>query len=294
MLTPRLALASAGAAVLALAAPLAAQLTPGERAALDDLAPAYAQQFELRRGWYRGRPIEYFDIGPVAVSIAPVFYFVTGIEPDGRPRLLAGQLPVFSLLPGLHGYSGLWQVHYVVVPPGFRPNSVTEARRIVGLSLRDEVRLVVPGVYVNLPIVPAGSTLNGDPDRRPLLAGWFKGRRVEYFDFGRSPLAPAPIYAFITGVTDDGPQFLRAQANVVDVVPDSAAGYRDMWDVHFVTVPQSYTPDSLRDLASLLAEAAAGRLAIRRVGGGQVRNCPVVLVDGRPAPRLPLVAPERR
>ena len=66
----------------------------------------------------------------------------------------------------------------------------------------------------------------------------------------------------------------------------------DMWDVHFVTVPPGYAPDSLRDLRALLAEAAAGRLAIRRVG--QVRNCPVVIVDGRPAPRLPLVAPQRR
>ena len=73
----------------------------------------------------------------------------------------------------------------------------------------------------------------------------------------------APIYAFITGLTDNGPQFLRAQANVVDVVPDAAAGYRDMWDVHFVAVPPSYAPDSLRDLPALLAEAAAALTELR-------------------------------
>lgn len=279
---------AAAAAVMLTVGPLTAQLTPQERAALDDLGPAYAQRYELRRGWYRGQPVRYFDIGPVALNVAPVFFFVTGFA-AGRPRFLEGQLPVFSLIPGLDGYSGIWQVHYAVVPPGFTANSVTEARRIVAMALRGAARLVVPGTYVNMPVVAAGSVLDDDPAQRALLPGWFQGRRVEYFDFGQSPLAPAPIYAFVTGESAEGPAFLRAQANVVDVVPDSAGIYMDMWDVHFVTVPASYVPDTIRDLPALLAEAAAGRLAIRRIGS--VRNCPVVLVDGRPAPRIPLVSP---
>lgn len=263
-----------------------AQLTPAERAALDDLAPAYAQRFELRRGWYRGQPIRYFDIGPVAVSIAPVF-FVATLDGAGRPVLLPGQRPVFSSLPGLTGYSAIWQVHFVIVPAGFRANSLTDAREAVALSLRGAARLVIPGSYVNLPIVPPGSTLDSDPAQRPLLTGWFKGREVHYFDFGRSPLAPAPIFALITGMDGDEPRFVPGQANVVDVVPDSAANYMDMWDVHFVTVPPGYAADAVRDLAALQAEAAAGRFTIRRIGS--VRNCPVVLVGGRLAPRVPLL-----
>jgi hypothetical protein len=150
---------------------------------------------------------------------------------------------------------------------------------------------MIPGSYVNQPIVPPGSTLEEDPERRPLLSGWFRGREVAYFDFGRSPLAPAPIFALITGMDGDAPRFVPGQANIVDVVPDTAANNMDMWDVHFVTVPEGYRPDSIRDLAALRAEAAAGRLTIRRVGS--VRNCPVVLVGGRLAPRLPLL-PDRR
>jgi hypothetical protein len=264
----------------------AAQLTPAERAALDDLAPTYAQRFELRRGWYRGRAIRYFDIGPVDVSVAPVFYFVRGFDAAGRPVFVDGQQPVFSSLPGLPGYSGIWQVHFVVVPAGYRANAVTEGRVAVGMGLRGEARLVIPGSYVNLPIVPGGSTLDGDPARRPLAGGWFKGRAVSYFDFGRSPLAPAPIYAFILGLDGDAPRFLREQANVVDVAPDSVGDYMDMWDVHFVTVPAGYAPDTIRDLATLLAEERAGRVAIRRIGS--VRNCPVVIVEERTAPRRPL------
>jgi hypothetical protein len=273
-----------------------AQLTSTERAALDDLAPAYAQRFELRRGWARGRPIQYFDFGPAAVSISPVFLFVTGFErgtggggggADSVPRLVAGQRPIFTSLPGLEGYSAIWQVHYVVVSAAYRANAVSDARTALGMALRGEARLVIPGSYVNFPIVPGGSTLNGDPANRATLTGWFKGRAVEYFDFGRSPLAPAPIFAFIRGMQDDEPLFLREQANVVDVVPEPGVEYKDMWDVHFVSAPQGYVPDTIRDLATLQAEAAAGRLAIRRLG--QIRNCPVVIVDGRPAARIPLI-----
>lgn len=284
----RRAVAAVTVALTAIATPGAAraQLSALERAALEDLAPAYAQRFELRRGWFRGQEVRYFDIGPVAVSIAPVFFFAT-LDGAGRPVLVPGQRPVFSSLPGLDGYSAIWQVHFVIVPPGYHANRVTEAREAVAMSLRGEARLLIPGSYVNLPIVPPGSTLQDDPARRPLLSGWFKGREVAYFDFGRSPLAPAPIYALISGMDGDAPRFVPGQANVVDVVPDSAARYMDMWDVHFVTVPADYRPDTIRDLATLLREAAAGRVSVRRIGS--VRNCPVVLVDGRLAPRVPLL-----
>lgn len=275
------------AALTIFSSPARAQLTSAERAALDDLAPTYAQRFELHRGWYRGKPIRYFDIGPEPVTVSPVFLFVTGFDAQHRPQLVPGQLPVFSSLPGLEGYSGIFQVQYVVVRPGYVAGSMNDARAIVGAALRGAVRLLIPGVFVNYPIVPGGSALVGDPAHRPLMPGLFKGSRVEYFDFGLTPVAPAPIYAFITGVVNDEPQFFRAQANVVDAAPDSGAEYRDMWDVHFVTIPPGYVADTIRDLATLTAEANAGHLMIRRIG--QTRNCPVVIVDGRPAARRQLV-----
>lgn len=260
-----------------------AQLTVNDRAALGDLAPSFAQRFELKRGWFRGEPILYFDIGPQEPTIAPVFLFVSGVEADGTPHLVPGQRPVLSSVPGLDGFSAIWQVHYVVVGAGYTPNSVRDAREALGLTLRGAARLVIPGRYLNLSIVPAASSLSGDPDQRPLRTGWYKGAEVPYFDFGWTLPEPAPIYPFVTGFDGDAPRFLRAQANVVDVVPDSAGPGRDLWDVMFVETPAGYEPETVRDLAAIVGPAARAGLHVRRAG--QVRNCPVVIVAGRRAPR---------
>jgi hypothetical protein len=276
-------------ALAALAPSARAQLTADDRAALGDLGPSFAQRFELKRGWYRGHPIQYFDVGPQDPTIAPVFLFATGIDADGMPRLVPDQRPVFSSIPGLAGYSAIWQVHYVVVGPGYTANRVRDAREALGLTLRGSARLVIPGTFLNLSIVPAGSSLNGDPDQRPLKTGWFKGAEVPYFDFGWTLSQPAPIYPFVTGFAGDTPQFLRAQANVVDVVPDSAGPGRDLWDVMFVEAPAGYEPDAVRDRSAIVGPAARSDLHVRR--GGQVRNCPVVIVDGRRAPRTGLALP---
>lgn len=273
---------------MAAAPPARAQLTAADRAALGDLAAQFAERFELSRGWYRGRPIHYFDFGPAAVTISPIFFVVTGFDADGTPRFVAGQRPIFATIPGVPGYSAIWQVHYLVVGPGYLANTVRDGRTAVAMALAGTARLVVPGVYVNCPIVAHGSSLVGDPDARPLLAGWYKGAEVAFFDFGRAPLAPAPIYVFVTGFSGDEPQFLRAQGSIVDVVPGDGAEYRDMWDVHFAHVGLDYQPDRIQDAVTLLAEAQRGTITIRRAGA--VRNCPVVLVDDRPAPRRGLAS----
>jgi hypothetical protein len=180
------------------------------------------------------------------------------------------------------------QVHFVVVGRDYAANAVRDAREALGLTLRGAARLVLPGFHVNNSIVAAGSSLEGDPDRRPLLRGWFKGTEVPYFDFGRTLTEPAPIHPFVTGFVDGAPQFLRAQANVVDVVPDSAGPGRDLWDVMFVEVPSGYEPDTIRDLASIVGPAAHAGLRVRRAG--DIRNCPVVIVGGVRATRRGLTA----
>jgi hypothetical protein len=74
------------------------------------------------------------------------------------------------------------------------------------------------------------------------------GEHVRYYNFDVQPTAPAPIYAFFRagGVAVDG------QLNVVDVVPGDA-GYNDFWQVHKVTVPSSYVPNSVTSLAEITA-----------------------------------------
>ncbi|HWO87615.1 MAG TPA: hypothetical protein VNL98_00535 [Gemmatimonadales bacterium] len=269
-----------------LTAPLRAQLTDDDRAALADLAPQFAQTFSLTRGWYRGRTIHYYDFGPQAVTISPMFLVVRGFNPDGTPRLVEGQRPIFSSIPGVRGYSAVWQVHFILVGNDYVANTLRDGRSAVALALRGAARMVVPGVFVNCPIVPANSTLQDDPERRPLLTGWYKGAEVPFFDFGRAVMAPAPIYAFATGFDGETPLFLRAQANVVDVVPSGGAEYRDLWDVHFVIVPSDYAAETIRSQDELERERAAGRLRIQRAG--MVRNCPVVMIDSAAARRATL------
>ncbi len=257
-----------------------AQLTPDDRANLADLGPQYAQQFVLHRGWFRGTPIQYFDIGPQDPGTLPLFILVTAVDADGTPHPVQDQRPIFSSIPGKEGFSAIWQVQYIVVGSEYVANSIRDARQAVGLVLTGH-RLIVPRIYINYSIVPDGSTLVGDPDTRELKHGWYKGAEVPYFDFGRTSADPAPIYPFVTGFNGDEPQFLRAQANIVDVVPGSDnGGTHDLWDVNFVLAPPGYEPDAIRDRATLLSRAD---LSIRHAG--QVRNCPVVLIDGRRAPR---------
>lgn len=263
---------------------LEAQLTSEDRGAIADLGPAYATHFELKRGWYRGQAIQYFDIGPQENTTASVFLFITGIDSNGAPRLVPGQQPVFSSLPGLEHFSAIWQVQYVQVGPGYAANAVRDGREALGMALAGRARMIVPGTFVNYSIVPDGSRLDGDPDARPLLRGWYKGAQVPYFDFGITRREPAPIFPFVTGFVDGGPQFLRAQANIVDAIPGSEGGTHDLWDVMFVESPAGYEPDSIRDLATLRARGLAIRAA------GQVRNCPVVLLEGRRVPRSTLLS----
>lgn len=58
----------AGCALLPQAA--RAQLTADDRAALTDLGPQFAVELRLIRGWYRGVPVRYYDIGPHSAIIA--------------------------------------------------------------------------------------------------------------------------------------------------------------------------------------------------------------------------------
>lgn len=256
-----------------------AQLTANERAALADLGPSYAARFELKRGWFRGQPIQYFDIGPQEATSGSVFIFVSSVDAEGQARPIPGADPVFSSIPGLPGYSAIWRINYVVVRSGRMETQPRDGRAALGLTLSGAARLVIPGGFINYSIVPDGSTLDGDPDSRPLRGGWYKGQRVSFFDFGATRLEPAPIFPFVTGFDGDAPRFLRAQANIVDAVPGSDEGTHDLWDVQFVLAPEGYEPDAIRDLATLRAR----RFPIRRAG--QVRNCPVVIIDGRRAPR---------
>lgn len=124
---------------------------------------------------------------------------------------------------------------------------------------------------------PGGASPASEGRVFPLVAGWYRGEGVEYYDFGAntklasgSTVSTAPLWRFITGMDAQGnPEFLAGQHNIIDVIPGDA-GYSDLWEIMLVTAGDDYEPDSIKskeDLdASALEVSAAGILV----------NCPVV------------------
>lgn len=91
------------------------------------------------------------------------------------------------------------------------------------------------------------------------------GSTVEYYNFDVQPTAPAPIYALFR----ENGEPVEDQLNIIDVIPGDE-GYNDFWQVHKVTVPDSYeanTATSLADLTEAGYEIEATSM---------IKNCPVV------------------
>lgn len=121
-----------------------------------------------------------------------------------------------------------------------------------------------------------GDGNGGEAQQFDLVQGWYRGDEVVYYDFGmNSPasngvVATAPIWAFITGMDDDGnPVFVEGQHNIIDVVPGDA-GYSDLWEVNMVIVPEDYEADSITS-ADEVMEAGYEIMT-----PGAFVNCPVV------------------
>src|SRR5205823_1046882 len=228
--------------------------------------------FPLVQGWYQGRETFYYDFGmntpPIndatAVASVPIYVLVTGFDASGNPQPVAGQHNIVDFIPGDQGYSDLWQLTFVTVPPGYVANTIKSG---------DEVRssgypTKVPGVFVNCPVVPLNSKLaEGTPG---ITMGWYKDREIHYFDFGPNTDRTVPIYAFITGLDAAGnPQFVEGQHNVIDVLPGDP-GYSAFWDLHLVKVPAGYKANSITSAAQVLASG------YEIAHPGLVVNCPVI------------------
>jgi hypothetical protein len=93
-----------------------------------------------------------------------------------------------------------------------------------------------------------------------------RGEKVKYYNFDVQPTAPAPIYVlFRTGQSMP----LPGQLNIVDVVPGDQ-GYSDFWQVHKVTVPASYSANTVTSRAEIVAAGFPVEATQTLV------NCPVV------------------
>jgi len=240
--------------------------------------------FELTQGWYEGRQTFYYDFGANTAATgdgqstvtAPIYVLVTGFNDDGSPIAVEGQRNIIDVIPGDEGYSDLWQVTFVTVPEDYVANTIVSADEV----LSGGYEMTTPGVYVNCPVVPPGSTLS--EGGAPLVQGWYKGQDVSYFDFGPNTVATAPIYAFVTGFDDAGnPQFVEGQNNVVGVVPGDE-GYSAFWYVNLVVVPDGYVANTITAAGEVMASG------YEMVQPGLLVNCPVLRTDAMSPEQLPV------
>jgi hypothetical protein len=99
--------------------------------------------------------------------------------------------------------------------------------------------------------------------------GFYRGKVVEYLDFGPVRLAGknklAPLWAFTNGA--DG------QRNIIDTVP-GRSDYSPLWAVRMVTWKAGVTPRVLTSAATVRRAVAAGEATVRATS--TVVNCPVV------------------
>jgi hypothetical protein len=255
-------------------------LSAEQQAAYEELGPQYAHQIEQVPGWFRDHPVQYFDFGEVRQPVAAgrVLWPVHGFDAAGNPVAIRGQRPIFTAIPGVAGYSGLWHLVYVVTADHVQPNQLRDEADIDALVRRRRVSLYDPNVVVNLPIVPRGSSLANDSTTA--MMGWYQGRDVSFFDFGTASLSPVSMWRFARGKDASGaPNVVRDQSSVVDSIP-VAGTYPDLWQIQFVQVDSSYAANSLKNAAAVRASGFMVDPA------SSVRNLPITTVDGTRLPRV--------
>jgi hypothetical protein len=108
-----------------------------------------------------------------------------------------------------------------------------------------------------------------EPQKQPVVHGFYRGTTIGYFDFGPIKLRPGNKLAPIWAVTNGAP----GQRNVIDTVPGKQ-DYSPLWQVSMVTWKAGVTPRVLKSAAAVKAAASAGDVTIVRTK--TVVNCPVL------------------
>ena len=254
-------------------------LSPEAAAALEELAPRFASEAPLIQGWFRDRPVLYYDFGTVPAGVQParVYWPIHGFDARRNPVAIRGQRPIFTTIPGLSDYTGLWRLIYVVTADKVQPNELKDQASIDAAIRARKALLSESDVTLNLPITPRGTTLARDTT--PGTLGWYQGRDVQFFDFGVATLTAVPMWRFVRGKDAAGePNILAAQNSIIDSIPLTPP-YPDVWAISFVEADSAYAPNSITNAATL----RGSKLVIGPVSA--IRNLPVTIVDGAPVKR---------
>lgn len=92
-------------------------------------------------------------------TLALVYVFTNGVEPDGPGGPFGYQPDVFDTVPGDQGYSPLRSVHLVEWSDSVEPRELTSASDVTQAEKGGDLTIGTPGIVVNMPIAtwPTGS-----------------------------------------------------------------------------------------------------------------------------------------
>lgn len=251
-------------------------------AAYEELAPRFAQESQLIQGWFKDRTVLYYDFGAVSLDFAAgtVYWPVHGFDMRGNPVAIRGQRPIFSTIPGLRDYSGVFRLVYVVTADNAQPNYIRDLATMEEQIRRKRASTRPTDLLLNLPIVPRGARLARDSSTG--MAGWYEGRDVQFFDFGAVTTTPVEMWRFASGRDDSGaPIVLETQNSIVDSIPVTGT-YPDLWEIRFVYVDSAFVPNSLKS-----ADAMRSNMSVRIDTARTIRNLPITIIDGLKVDRAP-------
>ena len=251
-------------------------------AAYEELSPRFAAESQLIQGWFKERTVLYYDFGAVPTNIAPatVYWPIHGFDARGNPVSIRGQRPIFSTIPGLSDYSGVFHLVYVVTADFAQPNFIRDLPTLEDQIRRKRASTKATELLLNLPIVPRGARLARDSSTG--MAGWYQGRDVQFFDFGAVTTNPVEMWRFASGRDAGGsPIVLETQNSIVDSIP-SAGTYPDLWEIRFVYVDSAFVPNSLKS-----ADAMRSNMSVRIDTATTIRNLPITIIDGLKVNRAP-------
>ncbi len=114
----------------------------GEVEALDFNNP---YGYDIERVWFQGKIIfaseqGELDIDETKVKVAQEYQIVYSVElnergklKDGKePERVLGQLNIYDTVPGMPGYSPIWQFNYVIVPRDYKANTLRSEADCLG------------------------------------------------------------------------------------------------------------------------------------------------------------------
>jgi hypothetical protein len=116
-------------------------------------APAMADTIrhfpqKATEGFFRGQTIEYLDFGPVKLKpgnkLADLWSVTNGVE---------DQYNIIDVVPGMKGYTPLWNVNLVTWKSGVTPRKLTSAAAVRKALKAGEVTMKEPGIVVNCPVI---------------------------------------------------------------------------------------------------------------------------------------------